>query len=271
MIDLIAKAKWVRRETILIHQRAPETRLASSLSLVEVLVALYYGGILKYDPKNPSWEKRDRLIVSKGHGSIALYPILAELGFFDPAELLRVGQEGSFLGGIPDPIIPGYETINGSLGHGLGVACGMALALKHVQSESHVVVITGDAEMHEGAIWEAIMFAGHHRLSNLLMIVDDNKRCILGNTDQIICLRPLVKKLTAFGWHASDVCGHDVHALCRSLRDQINNDSPCPKTIIADTQKGRGVRQLESDPMSHVKSLTPVEATQAISDLDHEQ
>jgi len=270
-IDLIAKAKWVRRETILIHRRAPETRLASSLSLVEVLVVLFYGGIVRHDPRNPSWERRDRLIISKGHGSIAMYPILADLGFFDRAELLRVCQDGSFLGGIPDPIIPGYETVNGSLGHGLGVACGMALALKKKGDDRWVIVITGDGEMHEGSIWEAIMFAGHHQLSNLLLIVDNNKRCILGNTDQVIDLKPLTGKLSEFRWTAAEADGHDVHALCRQLRELMKNSDPRPKALVADTQKGRGVGQLEADPLSHVRTLGPEEVDRAIRELDNER
>ena len=114
------KAKEIRKETLLIHKRAPETRVASSLSPIEVFVALYYGKVLNFDPKNPLWEGRDRFVISKGHGSISMYPILADLGFFDKSELEKVCRPGSFLGGIPDPIIPGYETINGSLGHGMG-------------------------------------------------------------------------------------------------------------------------------------------------------
>lgn len=269
-IDLMAKAKWVRRETLLIHQRAPETRLASSLSLVEVLIALFYGGILRFDPRNPSWEQRDRLIISKGHGSIAMYPILADLGFFKQSELLRVCQDGSFLGGIPDPIIPGYETVNGSLGHGLGVACGMALALKKKGNDSRVVAITGDGEMHEGSVWEAIMFAGHHQLSNLLLIVDDNKRCILGDTAQVINLKPLAGKLSEFGWATAEVPGHDVYALCRQLQELMESPDRRPKALVADTQKGHGVSQLEADPLSHVRTLGAEEVDRAIRELDNE-
>src|SRR5690242_14815836 len=119
------KAVWVRSETLRIHKLAVETRVASSLSCVEVLTALYYGDILNFDPKEKYSEKRDRFVISKGHGSIAMYPILADVGYFDKSELNKVCTEESFLGGIPDPIVPGFETINGSLGHGLGVACGM--------------------------------------------------------------------------------------------------------------------------------------------------
>lgn len=127
---LNSKSKCVRKETLKIHKIAPETRIASSLSCLEIFVALYYGKILKYNPEDLQDNKRDRFIISKGHGAISLYPILADLGFFDKSELKKVCREGTFLGGIPDSIIPGFETINGSLGHGLGVACGIALALK---------------------------------------------------------------------------------------------------------------------------------------------
>ena len=127
---LKAKAKSVRIETLKIHKAAPETRVASSLSPIELFVSLYYGKILNFNPKDPRDDARDRFIISKGHGSISMYPLLADLGFFDKAELGNVCKNGSFLGGIPDPVIPGYETVNGSLGHGLGVGCGMAVALK---------------------------------------------------------------------------------------------------------------------------------------------
>ncbi len=126
METLERKARWVRRETLRIHHRAPETRIASSLSDVEIFVALYYGGILRCDPADPRWEGRDRFIVSKGHGGMSLYPILADLGFFDRRHLARVCRTDSFLGAIPDMLVPGFETINGSLGQGLGVACGIA-------------------------------------------------------------------------------------------------------------------------------------------------
>lgn len=168
------KAHWVWQETLAIHRRAPETRIASSLSAVEIFVTLYYGEILKFRAHDPFWPERDRFIISKGHGSISMYPILADLGFFPKDALKTVCQPGSFLGGIPDPVIPGYETINGSLGHGLGVATGIALALKKLNRNESVFVLTGDGELHEGANWEAIMFASQHGLDNLNLIIDNN-------------------------------------------------------------------------------------------------
>ena len=251
-LDLRKKAHWVWRETLAIHRRAPETRLASSLSPIELFVALYYGGIIGFDAKNPYAEGRDRCIISKGHGSISMYPIFADLGFFPVEELQRVCQTGSFLGGIPDPVIPGYETVNGSLGHGLGVGSGIALALKRKQSERSVFVVVGDGELHEGANWEAIMFASQHRLDNLNLIVDNNGISMLGYTDEIVSHGQLSARLVAFGWDCFDVDGHDVIAVQQALTQMKIKQEGKPKALIARTLKGHGVPGLENAPLSHI-------------------
>ncbi|MEI8033187.1 MAG: transketolase [Chlorobiaceae bacterium] len=251
-LDLCQKAHWVWRETLAIHQRAPETRLASSLSPIEIFVALYYGGILKFDAGNPYAEERDRCIISKGHGSICMYPILADLGFFPAEELQRVCQTGSFLGGIPDPVIPGYETVNGSLGHGLGVGSGMALALNRQKQSQSVFVVVGDGELHEGANWEAIMFASQHRLDNLHLIVDDNRISMLGYTDDIVTHGALASRLSAFGWECSEVDGHNVLEVQSALMHMKTVRSGKPKALIARTLKGHGVPGLENAPLSHI-------------------
>ena len=251
-VDLCAKAQWVWRETLAVHRRAPETRLASSLSAVEIFVALYYGAVLRFDPSNPRDEQRDRCIISKGHGSICMYPILADLGFFPMEELQRVCEVGSFLGGIPDPVIPGYETVNGSLGHGLGVGTGMALGLKRKASNKSIFVVVGDGELHEGANWEAIMFASHHKLDNLNLIVDDNQISMLGYTDEIVSHGSLIKRLDAFGWDCKEVDGHDVYAIQAALKDQKATANKKPKALIARTLKGRGVPGLENAALSHI-------------------
>lgn len=245
-----------RRETLLIHAAAPETRVASSLSAVEIYTCLFYGGLLRHNPANPRDPARDRLIVSKGHGSISLYPILADRGYFPKEELSRVCKSGSFLGGIPDPVIPGYETVNGSLGHGPGVGCGMALALKRKGSDRRVVVVTGDGELHEGAVWEAFLFAPQHRLDNLILIVDDNSRCMMNNTARVVGLAPLADKFRAFGWSADEVDGHDVSALCEVIARAMASRVPAPRAVIAHTIKGKGVPALESDPLCHIRTLS---------------
>lgn len=251
-LELRAKAAWVWRETLAIHRRAPETRLASSLSVIEIFVALYYGGVLRFDPTNPQKEERDRCIISKGHGSICMYPILADLGFFAMDELERVCQVGSFLGGIPDPVIPGYETVNGSLGHGLGVGAGMALGLKTKKSSSAVFVVTGDGELHEGANWEALMFASHHGLDNLHLIVDDNHISMLDHTENIVSHGVLSARLEAFGWACTEVDGHDVMAVQQALHQMKASSSGQPKALIARTKKGHGVPSLEDAPLCHI-------------------
>ena len=264
MEQLTAKARWVWEETLRMHRLAPETRVASSLSVVEVFTALYYGGLLAHDGADPRWEGRDRLIVSKGHGSICLFPILADRGYFPVAELDRICQEGSFLGGIPDTIIPGYETINGSLGHGIGVACGMALALKRKGSANHIFVITGDGEFCEGSMWEGVMFAAHHGLDNLTVIIDNNKLCMLDRCENIMTVEPFEQRFAAFGWQAERVDGHDMVALHAALSGlKQRGATGRPAVLIADTVKGRGVPELESDTLCHIRTLTPAEIDRA--------
>lgn len=257
LADLRQKAHWVWRETLAVHRRAPETRLASSLSSIEIFVALYYGGVVRFDAKNPRAEGRDRCIISKGHGSICMYPILADLGFFPMEELQHVCEAGSFLGGIPDPVIPGYETVNGSLGHGLGVATGVALGLKRKGSDRNVFVVAGDGELHEGANWEAIMFASQHKLDNLHLVVDDNRISMLGYTDDIVSHGPLAARLQAFGWDCQEVDGHDVLAIQSAMLRQKAQNEGKPKVLIARTLKGRGVPGLENAPLSHIMNPKP--------------
>lgn len=249
------KAKWVRRETLKLHKRAPESRLASSLSDVEIFVVLYYGDILSYDSQNVRWADRDRLIISKGHGAVSLYPILADLNFFNKEELDKIGREDSFLGVIPDTSVPGFETINGSIGHGLGVACGIALALKRKKLDKKVFVLSGDGELNEGAIWEAIMFASYHKLNNLILIVDNNKMSMLGYQKDILGLEPLEEKFKVFHWKAETVDGHNIEQLYTALNNFKKDDNNQPKVLIANTRKGKGIPGLESDPLCHVRTL----------------
>lgn len=252
---LKAKASWVWRETIKIHKAAPETRLASSLSDIEIFVTLYYGSILKFKPAEPLWEERDRFVVSKGHGGVSLYPILADLGFFSKDELSRVCKPGSLLGSIPDSSVPGFETVNGALGHGLGVACGMALGLKVKQSGSLVFVLSGDGELYEGSIWEAAMFAAHYKLHNLILIVDNNGISMLGYCKDCLNISPLQDKFRSFGWRAETVDGHDIEQMSAALKDLKHDNAGGPKVLIANTIKGRGVPQLEGNPLCHSRSL----------------
>ena len=252
------KAQWVWEETLRIHRRSPETRVASSLSPIEIFTVLYYGGFLRQNPADPRWSGRDRCIISKGHGSLCMYPILADLGYFSVAELDNVCQEGSFLGGIPDPVIPGYETVNGSLGHGVGVGSGMALALQRKGMDQQVYVLTGDGELHEGSNWEAFMFAAQHQLANLTVLVDNNQISMLGPTDEIVSHRNLVAKFEAFGWEASSVeDGHSVEAIHAALTASRASQAKKPRVLVINTRKGNRVPGLENAPLSHVTAIKP--------------
>lgn len=262
------KALWVRKEMLKIHKIAPDTRLASCLSDVEIFTVLYYGKILKLNPQNPNWDKRDRFIISKPHGAVSLYPILADFGFFNRSELRRIGQNGSFLGSIPDTTVPGFETINGALGHGLGVACGVALALQKKNSNSKVFVLSGDGELYEGAVWEAVMFAPQHKLSNLILIVDNNKISMLDYCKNIINLTPLQEKFRTFKWRVRTVDGHNVEKLYNTLKTLKEEKGNRPRVLIANTIKGKGVPQLENDSLCHIRSLKEKEIIDAIKNIN---
>lgn len=250
-----------------LHRLAPGTRLASSLSPVEIFTVLYYGGILRFDGNDPFAESRDRFIVSKAHGSISLFPILADLGYFRAADLETICSRGSSLGSIPDPTVRGYETINGSLGHGLGVAAGSAIALRVRKSDRSVFVLSGDGELYEGSVWEAVMFAAEARLDNLVMIIDNNKACMLDYCENIIRLEPLDRKLREFGWDTAAVDGHDVAALYGVLTGMKSKREGRPKAVIARTVKGKGVPRLETDPLCHIKSLSGEEIDRLLEEL----
>lgn len=261
------KARWVWEETLRIHRRSPETRVASSLSPIEIFVTLYYGGFLRQDPKNPRAPERDRCIISKGHGSLCMYPILADLGYFPSDELDRVCQEGSFLGGIPDPVIPGYETVNGSLGHGVGVGSGMALGLKKRGANQQVYVLTGDGELHEGSNWEAFMFAAQHKLDNLTVLVDNNQISMLGHTNEIVSHISLARKFEAFGWDVWQVAdGHDVAQVFDVMTNARSTVQNKPKVIIFNTCKGNNVPGLANMPLSHITAIKPDLIDQLLGD-----
>jgi len=249
------KIEYVFKETLKIHKKVPEIRIASSLSAIEIFVALYYGNILKFNPTNPQDDTRDRFIISKGHGSISMYPILADLGFFAKEELENVGK--NFLGSIPDPLIPGYETINGSLGHGLGVGCGMAIGIKNNQKDNNVVVLMGDGELNEGSVWEAIMFAPMHKLDNLTLIIDYNKVSMLDFSKNIIDLTSLKDKFLAFKWDVSEIeNGHNIDEVVDKLKI-VHTRNNSPKVVIVNTIKGKGVEFLEKSHLSHILSIKP--------------
>ena len=223
--------------------------IGGSFSSADILVALYYGGVLAHDPENPAWGGRDRLIVSKGHSSLSLYPILADRGYFPLSYLEGFVAEGSILAGHPDTRIPGIETVTGSLGHGLGIGAGMALGLRRWAGNSGIYVLLGDGETQEGAVWESAMFAAHHGLSKLTAIVDNNGVSATDHTANTINMEPVGQKWAAAGWDVREVDGHSMSDLLEAFAGEGTSDRP--KAIIADTVKGKGVSFMEDNPNYH--------------------
>ena len=235
----------------------PGGHITSSFSCVEILVALYYGGILKFNPKNPEWQERDRFIMSKGHGATGLYAVLADLGFFPSSWIKNNYKQGDCrLGGHPDHKIPGVEITSGSLGHGLGIAAGNALAAKMDHKKNMQYVLMGDAECTEGSVWEAALFASKHKLSNLVAIIDRNHIGSLDFTKNFTKLEPFTDKWESFGWEVININGHNFDELLSTFNYVKVRSSTQPILIGAETIKGKDVSFMENDPIWHVKQLT---------------
>ena len=243
--ELEKKAKWVRNQILEMIVSANKGHIGGAFSCTDALVALYYGGILRFDSSNPRWSERDRFILSKGHSCVALYAILADLGFFPTSELSSFCRNGSMLGGHPDRNIPGIEADTGSLGHGLGIAAGLALSAKINEKNFMTVVLLGDGECYEGSVWEAAMFAGHQQLSNLIAIVDRNRQCVTDFTEDCNRLEPFADKWTAFNWDVVEVNGHSFDDLLRAFKDFRGRKSTRPLVVIVHTIKGKGVSFME--------------------------
>lgn len=245
------KAAEIRLQVLEAALKAGKGHVPPAFSWVEIAVSLFYGGILRFDPRHPAWPERDRFILSKGHGCLTLYAVLADLGFFAKSELDRFAGPGCMLAGHPDPLIPGVETVSGSLGHGLGIACGMALGAKMDDLNWMVFTVLGDGECDEGSVWEAAMFASHHRLNNLVAVIDRNRLSATDFTENTLALEPLALRWQAFGWDVATVDGHSFKELLGALTKSRTQPSPRPQLIIADTIKGRGVILMENSPLWH--------------------
>ena len=244
--SLEAKAKQIRLDILNAIKKAGKGHIGGSYSIVDILVTLYYGKILKFDPNNPKWEKRDRFILSKGHAGVALYSVLADLGFFSKEELNFLNN-GKMLGEHPDQFIPGVEIISGSLGHGLSIGAGMALADK-LENKIYrkTFIILGDGECYEGSVWEAANFAAHHKLSNLCAIIDRNKLITHGSTEDINALGSIKDKFISFGWEAQEIDGHNVNNLLNFFKSISSNNFKKPIALIAKTIKGKGISFMEN-------------------------
>lgn len=251
IIQLKEKAKEIRKRTFEMVINAGKGHLGGSLSCVEILVYLYYGGVLKFDPKHPKRDERDIFIMSKGHANNSLYVILADLGFFPASELANFLKDGSMLGQHCDTQVPGIEIITGSLGHGLGIISGIALGYKLDKKNNLHFVVLGDGECQEGSTWEAAMFAGHHELNNLIAFIDRNKLGSEDFTENTARLEPLKDKWRAFGWDTKTIDGHSFEEISAALVGCRNRESNKPLMIIANTIKGKGISVLENLPRAH--------------------
>lgn len=238
---LKTKARWVRRQVLEMITGAGHGHIGGSFSAVEILVALYQGGLLSCNPRRPDWESRDRFVMSKGHSSEALYAVLADAGFFDVAVLDTYGAPGSILGGHVDHHLPGIEISTGSLGHGLGIAAGLALAARMDGEDFLSVALLGDGECYEGSVWESVMFAAQHRLDKLVAIVDRNRQITLEYTETVNRLEPFAAKWESFGWDVLELDGHSFEAISKGWQEIRARESGRPIALIANTVKGKGI------------------------------
>jgi transketolase len=238
-----------------------------SLSAVDIITALYFGRVMRYDPKRPDWPDRDRFILSKGHGVPALYAALAEAGYFPASELMSLRQVNSRMQGHPvQGLTPGIEASTGSLGQGLSVGVGHALAARLDGKAYRTFVLLGDGECQEGQVWEAAMTAGNYELGSLTAIVDSNRYQLDGAVEDINSLRPLDAKFESFGWRVITVDGHDVGAVRVALL-QARESHDVPVCIIANTVKGKGVTYMENNNEFHGKSPNAEQLQVAVSQL----
>jgi transketolase len=268
--DLLLRehAKNIRHLIIEMITSAKSGHPGGSLSAVEILVSLYFGGVLNYDPKNPLLESRDRFFLSKGHAAPVLYSTLAEAGYFDKSGLDTLRQLNSPFQGHPDMRkLPGIEASTGSLGQGLSISVGCALGLRLKGLKSHVFALLGDGELEEGQVWEAAMAASHFKLDNLTAIVDRNNLQIDGFTEEVMSLEPLADKWLSFGWNVLELSGHDFDQIVPALLNAKKRDDRKPLVIIAHTIKGKGVSFMENICDFHGKAPSEDQAKIAYSEL----
>lgn len=264
--DTKSFALTLRKHAIRMIAAAKASHLGSCLSIADLLANIY-GGFLRIDPKSPKWRKRDFFFLSKGHAAAILYAALAEKGFFSIDELQQYCKEGSRLTGHATTGVPGVELSTGSLGHALPVACGVALASKREETKNRAVVILSDGELDEGSNWEAILFAAHHGLDNLIAIVDYNKIQSFGSVEQVMNLEPLAAKWRSFGWSVQEIDGHD-HGQIADALGSLPFSAGMPSVIIAHTVKGKGVSFMEDKLAWHYKSPTAEQVEAALHELE---
>ncbi len=262
-------ARDIRKDILLMLNRAKSGHSGGSLSVVDILVALYFGGVLNYDPKNPDWEDRDRVVLSKGHACPALYAVLSRAGFFERELLWTLRKLGSPLQGHPDARkLSGIDASTGSLGNGITQAVGIALAARVLKKRYRVFCIMGDGELQEGVVWEAFMSAAHYKLSNLIVIIDYNGLQIDGKVMDVMGVAPLKDKLEAFGFRTFEIGGHVYKSLIDTLITAKRNVIS-PTAIIARTVKGYGVSFMANRAEYHGVPPSDEELKKALEELEN--
>lgn len=257
-------AKKIRRDILEMTYAVEGSHVGCSLDIVEILIALYFN-VLHINPKKPYLTQRDKFILSKGHACTALYAVLAERGFFPRSKLKQYASDGSNIAAhVTLGSLPGIEATAGSLGHGLPMAAGMALAAKHKNLKSKIYVLTGDGECMEGSIWEAILFSSHYKLDNLTLIIDNNDLITLGKISEITDLYPFDKKLESFGWATITVNGHNINDIISALKTPHPGK---PMAIVAKTIKGKGISFMENKLEWHGKCPTKEQYELALNEL----
>ncbi|MEE8885387.1 MAG: transketolase [Eubacteriales bacterium] len=264
-MDYEKKAKELRREILKMLFACQSGHPGGSLSCVEMLMALYYK-VMKIDPKNPKMPDRDRFVLSKGHACPTMYAILADLGYFPKEDLATLRQYGSHLQGHPDcKKTPGVDANTGSLGQGMSIAVGMAMAAKHAGASYKVYTVVGDGECQEGIVWEAAMAAAHYKLDNLCVMLDYNGLQIDGSNDEVMGLGDIVGKFKAFGFDTYEVDGHDIDAITEAVKAPVSGK---PKFICCHTIKGKGVSFMENQFGWHGKPMNQEQFDQAMKELE---
>ncbi len=266
--ELKRRAVRLRIEIIKMIGAAGSGHPGGSLSEVELLLGLYFR-VLRHNPKDPNWADRDRFILSKGHGCPALYAVLADAGYIHHSILATLRKLGSPLQGHPDKrFLPVLEANTGSLGQGISVGIGMALAARLDRKDYHTFVMVGDGEIEEGQNWEAAMFAGYHKLQNLTVIVDYNHQQLDGFLKDILDPAPLAEKFEAFGWRAIEIDGHDLEQVIPALESARVEKGGRPTCIVANTIKGKGVSFMENNPEWHGVAPKPEQVAAAVAELE---
>jgi transketolase len=264
--ELADICKRTRREVIEMITAAKSGHPGGSLSATEIVVTLFFD-VLRHDPANPKWKDRDHFILSKGHCCPVLYAVMADTGYCPKDQLNTLRKLGSIYQGHPDVrFLPALEASTGSLGEGLSLGIGMALAAKLDHSPSRSYVVLGDGECQEGQIWEAAMFGGFHKVDNLVAIVDYNRIQLDGFVKDIMDLEPLADKWRSFNWHVIELNGNDIPALQRAFAEAETVKGK-PTALIAHTTKGKGVSFMENNPKFHGQAPTPEEAARALAEL----